>query len=604
MQRPACWFGLLPASYYKPGKLVFKFADGGTYAEVTVRRELVGCNRRRLLERVQFGTLFDVTETGKRKGTCLQNGCACNLFGAEIMRRFTVKGKPMPNVTHLRDQPWGKLYYEFDRTYVNAWKKSTWSRAFSMDELVAWKEGRTDAIQQRCEEFGIPSKAGNVGRYRQVRDFFRMDGYDTTKTVKPSHARMRRWAVIKSFPKVECLPGGKWPRPISAPSPQWNVVMSQWNAPAEKGMYYLFNTENWKGLTRWLPYAHGPLIAKAFNSMEKAHWVQEKKRHLEGITGETVHVASIDCTSHDAHCRVPHLERLGDNLEKMFPLDAAYIHQEWTHVENPTGANEYYTWKASGGVSSGHPWTANGTCYMVVSNLVVGAKRIACDRAGVEYGSKLDPREELKFDLLSDGDDVLLFFAESDLWAFEKLQEHFEDIGHEMTVERVSSQLEDVVWCQSKLVRVVDTDGVPVWKFVQDPTKVFHILASMVHMNDPSNAEGYLGQVFQAYSILNKGIPVYRHMPSLCPPPKTTKQHQTADSGFLVYLSRESTAKFDVDENTYVSFAKAWFPDNPSMVEVIEDELKSSGGSRWIYESFLPGGSATSIEGGESWPVS
>lgn len=96
--------------------------------------------------------------------------------------------------------------------------------------------------------------------------------------------------------------------------------------------------------------------------------------------------------------------------------------------------------------------TALGNCLLMI--LMVSTVMYGCD---------------FKWDLLDDGDDCLLFIPKDKLpMLLDLLPKEFLSFGMKLRVDGVARSLEEIEWCQSRLV-----DTAEGWNFVRNPRKVF-----------------------------------------------------------------------------------------------------------------------------------
>jgi len=117
-----------------------------------------------------------------------------------------------------------------------------------------------------------------------------------------------------------------------------------------------------------------------------------------------------------------------------------------------------------------------------------------------------------RYDLLSDGDDTLIFIHPDDVaFVTKNLVETFLRMGHELRIEGVAASIYDITWCQCKIVRVMENNA-EVGMFVQNPLKTFATLGSHIHARTLHDAYQYFADVLYAYSILYSAIPLFRKL--------------------------------------------------------------------------------------------
>jgi hypothetical protein len=111
-----------------------------------------------------------------------------------------------------------------------------------------------------------------------------------------------------------------------------------------------------------------------------------------------------------------------------------------------------------------------------------------------------------KWDVLDDGDDVLVIIERRDLpRLLATVKKEFLKFGHEMKVENVASRMENVVFCQSQSIEFRTGD----YKFVRNPWKVMSCaMTGVKYFNQVGARAKLLYSIGLCELILGLGVPV------------------------------------------------------------------------------------------------
>lgn len=315
-----------------------------------------------------------------------------------------------------------------------------------------------------------------------------MEKYSGRKRTMYENARLdlmfkefgRSDRFIKSFIKAEKISDvSKDPRMIQARNPRFNYVVGNYLKPIEHRLYRLKGTRH---LRKLLP--PGRLIAKGLDSRSRAECIEAKMERFRRPV-----CLSLDASRFDAHVNqrllsVEHSVYLrawrGDKT-----LQRALSYQLVNHGWTANGIR----YKCPGGRMSGDMNTALGNCLLMV--IIVGATMR-------ELGFKPS-----QWDMFCDGDDALVFLEASDPRR-DLIPVTMEKSGMEMKIERVSTELEDIEFCQCHVARTAE--GL---KMVRNPHKVLSTaLVSNKWFRQEKLIDGHLTRLGLCYLSLSMGVPV------------------------------------------------------------------------------------------------
>jgi len=180
-----------------------------------------------------------------------------------------------------------------------------------------------------------------------------------------------------------------------------------------------------------------------------------------------------------------------------------------------------------------------------------------------------------RYDILCDGDDCLIFVHPDDeQLLLSNIKDIYLKFGHELKVEGVARDITQLEWCQSKPIRVLDSDGVEQYMFVQDPRKVFATMGSHIHCRTPEEATSYFNGIVHAYQTIYSAIPFYRQLKVK---PVETSRSQRLPAGLVQELSKMHKIKTTESINTLPDFCAAF--DIP--IEAVDGHIQCDLGEVW-----------------------
>jgi hypothetical protein len=386
--------------------------------------------------------------------------------------------------------------------------------------------------------------------------------YEQAKEALDAIGLHDRHFVLQAFVKAERrdMDKIKDPRMIQARSPYANIEIGTFIAPIE----HKLKATKIKGMKDWW--------AKGMNHAKVAKVIFTKmQRFRDGV------VVSLDCSRFDKHVKSYQLKAVYRLYSKIYDDDPElrWMTEKLIKSRGWTRGGIRYT--INGKRASGDQDTSLGNSIIMVAMVIA-----CCSRLG------------LKYDILNDGDDNLLFIERDSLPAIQQMVEMFREMGHTLTVEKVADKMEDIVFRQSKPVLVGDK-----WRMIRDPFKVLKSVAVVYkHCQHMKYGLKYLKFVIAQELQLSAGVPLLQpvlaslvaelsHVESL---PDATDRF----GGYLLALNRVKDV-WDIQErpieaSTALSFADA-FGIGVAEQDALSKELSTPGlilgEGDWVETDYL-----------------
>lgn len=303
-------------------------------------------------------------------------------------------------------------------------------------------------------------------RYEQAAASLRNDGLCTRKDAK-----------VKAFVKGEKLANYKIhkPRIIMGRDPRYNLELASFLKPIEHAVY--------PALRGWgnLFLTHTRLIGKGLNQNQRAALIDRKFSSKPRLVA-----MEIDGKSFESHFVVPVL-RGEHSVYKRLNSDPR-LAELLGWQEEFAGAGSGVRFKVKGVRASGDFNTGLGNTITMCSLVLASAKALG-----------------LRFDMIVDGDNALLFVFEEDLNAWRLgLPEQFLEMGFEVTLSDPMRSVEECVFGQSKPLLAAGK-----LTMVRDPFKVLsHAACGYQHYADMRGGLRVLKSVAYCEAVLNRGVPV------------------------------------------------------------------------------------------------
>lgn len=286
-------------------------------------------------------------------------------------------------------------------------------------------------------------------------------------------------STIKMFVKSERIQPDEAkpnpdPRAIQFRNARYCVELARFLKPIEEHLYAL------SGVGVGVPPSRA--IAKGLNQVERAELLVEKMSRFDDPV-----VVSLDASRFDQHVdrrllQVEHSVYLHCCKDSFFALLLSW------QLDNKCFSSRGIKYKVSGKRMSGDMNTALGNCLLMI--IMLCAFMVWCS----------------KWDVLDDGDDVLVIIERRDLARLVgTVKVKFLAFGHEMKVENIASKLEQIVFCQSQCIEFRCGN----FKFVRNPWKVLSCaLTGVKYFNQPRARAKLLYSIGLCELILGLGVPV------------------------------------------------------------------------------------------------
>lgn len=268
------------------------------------------------------------------------------------------------------------------------------------------------------------------------------------------------------------------PRMIQYRNARYGISLARYLKPIEKALYRIrVGTTNL------------PAMAKGLNSRERAELFQEKWKAFDAPV-----CVSLDCSKWDRHLHADMLQIELDFYEKLIGQDRELKWLLQQQLRNkcfagPASREWAVKYKVSGNRMSGDMNTAVGNCLMMVLFVVTA----------------MDELKIRKWDIMDDGDDCLLLVERGHLSQIVKqLPIIFETFGQELKLEKIAFEQEDVIFCQTKLVKLSTGD-----RFVSDWKKILACSTSGIrYWDNPRIVPDMLYAVGTCLFAANFGVPI------------------------------------------------------------------------------------------------
>lgn len=284
---------------------------------------------------------------------------------------------------------------------------------------------------------------------------------------------------LKAFLKAEKLGAGKDPKPrmIFPRSPRFNLCVARFLKPFEHWLWGFLTAR------RLFGGSNTRVVGKGLSPRRRANLIRRK---FEGFVDPVCF--EVDGKAFEAHVVESHLVRERRVYKKAYPGNRELASLLESQVFKGTTQNGV-KFSRRGGRASGDFNTGMGNTLIMLA-VVVGVLRC--------YG--------IKFDVLVDGDNALLFLERVDLPGV--LASFYQDVleasGFEMTLESPVDYVEGVRFGRSAPVFIG-----PHWTMVREPWSVLSgAFASHRWLREPSFGKRWLHGVARCELSLAIGVPI------------------------------------------------------------------------------------------------
>lgn len=285
-------------------------------------------------------------------------------------------------------------------------------------------------------------------------------------------------SYIAAFIKAEKIFELKDPRLIQARNARYNYCLANYLKPIE---HHLYNIKGTGRLAKYLP--PGRLIAKGCNMERRARLIRQKmSRFVRPL------VISLDASRFDAHViRTLEVEHLIYNRYWRDPFLQRLLNWQ---VRNRGRTSTGVRYSLIGSRMSGDMNTALGNCLISIIVLANVMRRL-----------KLKPH---LWDMLCDGDDVLVFLDETNFHRLDGLVDLYREHGFEMKIENITTNYHQVKFCQSSPVSTLIGD-----RMISFPERTLsRSLVGVKHWAEDKFVPRYLTLIGYCELALNMGVPV------------------------------------------------------------------------------------------------
>jgi len=432
------------------------------------------------------------------------DSCDCNNKVALVERlaqNASAAGpQPFPPSSLLYERELRKTLKMFSRNFRDHTSKTP----LTGYECMKAFRGRNQDIETQLGMLGFHTSVAAPRRYEEVYDYWKEQYAITDEldfTLNPSVNQFKKYSNVRPFAKVESISTAKWPRNISPRNPRFNFLWAQFTKPMESYFYkHLSATGSLSGVSTHVePGIPNPWIGKSMNKKQRGDAVMYKISLFRKKYGVDPIVVPTDCTGLDAHITRGVIKEENRLYVDCFPSHREFLRDLTACFEENKFSGCGINGVVQGARMSGDMHTGLG------NSLVVCAFNVTAFRMmGIS-----------SFDMLSDGDDCLLFIHPRDFARVEvELPQHYLGFGQELRLDKAAHHWSEIEWCQCKLVRAF-VDGEECHIFVQNPHKVFATMGSHIHCRDNAAAEQYFGDVLYAFSVMYSFVPFFRELAAL-----------------------------------------------------------------------------------------
>lgn len=286
-------------------------------------------------------------------------------------------------------------------------------------------------------------------------------------------------ALLKAFVKVQKTetPDLDDPRIIQARSPKYNIAIARYHKPVEQQIYNLLSIRKYTGC------AVSRMSAKGHNLWQRAAEIVSRYTRL----GPEVVVAAIDASRFDGHVDEKH-QRPVHRLYRKLCSSKEYrvLLARTLNSKGVTASGHKYT--LGGRRASGDVDTSSGNTAIMLAMLNGVLQHI-----GVKV-----------YDIYSDGDDALIFTLKRYQTLIDSLLPTlFAEMGHVIRYVNWAYNLEDIVFCRSKVVKL--SAG---YKMCRDPELVLATAFTSHKYFGSAYGRQMLAAYAYGYAAVHEGEPL------------------------------------------------------------------------------------------------
>lgn len=326
-------------------------------------------------------------------------------------------------------------------------------------------------VRRRCDpmDWLVQYKGGKLQQYLRA-----LESLD-------DHPLRRRDGYVKAFVKAEKLTDPlKDPRMIQFRGPRYNIELGNYLKALEHDLYHV---RGWGRLSQWFPASR--LIVKGMCPVARG-------AHLEKMWFELKRPVqlNLDCSRFDGHVSEALLRLEHSVYLKCFRNDPMLQRLLLWQRDNKCFTKDGVKYSVKGNRMSGDMNTALGNCVLMVA--MIGA---AMKYLGVK------PKY---FRLADDGDDCCLLVEEQYARRVQRwIRGVFRLWGHDLKVESVARELNEVELCGCKPIRV---GGVR--KMILNPRRAIGKARLALKFRSTKFQRDYVATVGECLLALHTGVPV------------------------------------------------------------------------------------------------
>lgn len=242
----------------------------------------------------------------------------------------------------------------------------------------------------------------------------------------------------------------------------------------------------------------GTNVAKGMNGNERYEAIYNKFNNFDRCE-----VLSLDCSSFELHTSYEYLEYENEIMESHYKNDKYFRWICSNLLDNKGRTQNGVKWARRGGRVSGDAHTGFGNTMFMLLVMI----QYAYDHPN------------FKFDVLSDGDDTLMFYEQGTLQA-EDIISHFARAGHELRVDGIARAIEDIIFCQHRFI-----EGC----MVRDPKEILEkslvVVNSLTEVSPRDYFAGVGKGLLAVYGVIPEMVPIFTKMANLNPESPITNQY-------------------------------------------------------------------------------
>lgn len=489
-----------------------------------------------------------------------------NTHSAVICRYLTHKlGAPDPILKND-----GFLFMErYNKDFINHWRKTTNCQPITMWEMLMRMKKSQQALVDRAGLMDFKVSGTNYNRYRNATINVIKDTYNITVTTdeeikkyanKPmfvTQGLIDKYSIIKPFAKAESIHRDKYPRNISGPKPECNMLQQQYTKPLQAEWFKTATAG--KMYRNVLKTATSSFTSKGMNVTQVANTIMDKFNNMNRLTDGKACVVLMDYEGYDTFQTSTQMEMEIKFKQAAYPAYRSQIKRIFSPTTtNQKGRINGMSFKRYGGRLSGTVDTSFGN------------NKFSLDVNAATAQAYMEAYGDIHMDVFVNGDDAQNFMSSEVVEHYVQFAKQYVNTNFGLRVEcDIVYNWKDIEFCQNKIVRITE-NGLPSYIMVPNPTKVANTFGSLDHMTT-DRCVNYISQVTSAYSILYNQIPIFRHLNKLASETSVKTIDRRVGVGRKL-LYEVNTSELAESEHTLLDFVSA-FKLPLSVVQDFEKQL-------------------------------